>query len=634
MKSAMQPECDHGEADPANTPTGTRTFSSVLERRLSRRGFLRTSLLTTGGLLLPAPLPAETPAARSGYGFTELAHGRDDDFHVAPGYRHQVLLRWGDALFSDSPPFDPAAQSAVAQRRQFGYNNDFLAFMPRPWGSGNSRRGVLVVNHEYTLRELMFPRWRQWSARERIDIEIAAHGMTVVAVERGGAGWQVDRQRPCNRRVTPWTEMRFSGPAAGHPRLRHAGSPDGIRTIGTYGNCAGGVTPWGTVLSAEENIQYYFRGDAGSTPEAESHQRMGIRGDSTMRFDWGREYPRWDLGRTPNEPLHAGWIVEIDPYDPAAVPVKRTALGRCRHEACTIWLNGDGRAVAYSGDDQVFEYIYRFVSRDRYRQNDRQANRQLLDHGELSVAEFRDDGRLIWHPLIHGCGPLTPDNGFHSQADVVIDLRRAADLVGATPMDRPEDVEVNPVTGTVFVMLTKNPRRTGADAANPRATNPHGHILELTPPAGDHAAGEFHWDIFILAGDAERAGHGTHYHPDISVHGSFAAPDNCAFDDAGRLWIATDGAGSIGIADGLWVCDVSGPQRALPRHFLRTPLGAELCGPCFTPDNSTLFVAVQHPGEGSDFADPDTRWPDFRDDVPPRPSVVAIEREGGGRLLD
>jgi len=624
----------HGDTDPVNRPSSSEVFAAVLERRLSRRGFLRGGLLAAGGLLLPGQRPAAGQADSPVYGFTELVHGRDADFHVAPGYRHQILLRWGDPLFPDAPAFDPAVQSGQTQHRQFGYNNDFLAFMPLPAGRGERRRGLLVANHEYTLRELMFPDPDSMERRARIDTEIAAHGMTVAAITRGEQGWRVDPADRRNRRVTPWTPMRFSGPAAGHPRLRHAGSPDGIRTAGTYGNCAGGTTPWGTVLSAEENVQYYFSGAAYATPEADSHRRMGIQGDATRRYDWGLEHPRWRLESTPNEPLHAGWIVELDPHDPGSTPVKRTALGRCRHEACTVSLNPDGRAVAYSGDDQVFEHIYRFVSRDRYREDDRRANRDLLDHGELSVAEFRDDGRLIWHPLVQGRGALTPDNGFHSQADVVIDMRRAADLLGATPMDRPEDIEVNPATGTVFAMLTKNKARTDPDPANPRAANPHGHILELTPPGGDHAAAEFGWDVLLLAGDPARADDGARYHPGISAHGSFAAPDNCAFDDAGRLWIATDGAGSIGIADGLWVCDVSGPRRALTRHFLRTPLGAELCGPCFTPDHDTLFVAVQHPGEGSDFAAPETRWPDFRAHLPPRPSVVAIEREGGGPLLD
>lgn len=619
-----------------SNPTATTTFAVILERRLSRRSFVSRSLLAGSSLLLPLNSLATTPVSIGRQGFQELPHGRDADFHVAPGYRQQVLLRWGDALFPDSPPFDPFRQNCNAQLRQAGYNNDYLAFMPWPRGSRNSHTGLLVANNEYTSWRLMFPGdlMQQLSLQDRNDIEIAAHGLSIVMIERSADGWRLRHEHPCNRRITPWTPMRFSGPAAGHSRLRHAGSPDGVRTLGTYANCAGGVTPWGTILTAEENIQHYFCGDIPADTEVASHERYGISGDSDMPFEWGQVYSRWNLDQTPNEPLHVGWIVEVDPYDPLSVPVKRTALGRCRHEACTVWLNSDERIVAYSGDDQAFEYIYRFVSKSRYHPADRPANLRLLDEGVLSVAEFRDDGRLVWHALVQGHGALTADNGFHSQADVVIDMRRAADLVGATPMDRPEDIEVNPVTGTVFVMLTMNPDREEADAANPRAANPYGHILELTAPDGDHAAGEFSWDIFILAGDPAKPSHQAAYHPDISENGWFAAPDNCAFDKDGRLWIATDGAAGLGIADGLWVCNVTGPQRALTRHFLRTPHGSELCGPCFTPDNRTLFVAVQHPGEGTAFASPSTRWPDFHDGWPPRPAVVAVERGDGGSLMD
>lgn len=616
--------------DTETNVSGNTAFAVVLERRLSRRRFLSAS---TGTLLLPL-LPAGCELDEHRQPLVELPQGRDADFHVAPEHRYQVLLRWGDPLFANAPGFDPYQQSAATQSRQFGCNNDFIAFMPLPHGGRNSYRGLLVVNHEFTLSELMFPGSPTDAqlTRAQIDVEIAAHGMSVTEVERRYGEWLVRRDSDRNRRITPLTSMRFSGPAAGNERLRCATSPDGIHTRGTFGNCAGGVTPWGTVLSAEENVQQYFVGNPEASAEAASHRRYGVAGDAIARFEWGRHHPRWHLDENPAEPLQAGWIVEVDPYDPASVPVKRTALGRCRHEACTTWLNGDGRVIAYSGDDQVFEYIYRFVSRDRYRPGDRTANRRLLDDGELSAAEFRDDGRLVWHPLVYGQGPLTAANGFNSQADVVIDMRRAADLVGATPMDRPEDIEVNPVTCTVFAMLTRNPQRETASAANPRAANPYGHILELLPPDGNHAAPKFRWELFILAGNPAEPAHNSEYHPAVSEHGWFAAPDNCAFDRRGRLWIATDGANQLGIADGLWVCEVTGPERALPRHFLRTPVGSELCGPCFTPDNRSLFVAVQHPGEHSRFDEPSTRWPDFREGWPPRPAVVVIERESGGAV--
>jgi secreted PhoX family phosphatase len=294
--------------------------------------------------------------------------------------------------------------------------------------------------------------------------------------------------------------------------------------------------------------------------------------------------------------------------------------------------------VAYSGDDQRFQYLYRFVSKRRFNPHDRAANRDLLDEGTLSVAQFHEDGNVRWLPLVHNSGPLTSRNGFASQADVLIETRRAATLLGATPMDRPEDVEVNPRTGRVFVLLTNNTEREASDAsgANPREANKHGHIIELTPPDQSgkpgHGANEFGWDIFLLAGNPRDPQDGAKYHEQVTADGWLSCPDNCTFDNEGRMWIATDGSPKTTpdrMADGVYACDTSGPGRALTRMFFRAPLGAEVCGPAFTPDDTTFFVAVQHPAEGSTFDAPSTRWPDFDARVPPRPSVLAISREDG-----
>jgi secreted PhoX family phosphatase len=596
-------------------------------RAMTRRQWLKFLLAGTASVLLR---PTGAAAKLSKLGFKEIAHGRDEGLHLPPGYHAETLLAWGDPLFMDIPGLNVERQSPDLQARQFGYNNDFIAFLPLE----DANHGVLVVNHESTVPPLMFPGSPRPGAltREQVDTAIAAHGMSVIEIRREAGQWRPLLSSRYNRRITPWTAMRFSGPAAGHARLRTPRWPDGIGTHGTFSNCSGGVTPWGTILSAEENFDFYFLGDASKTKEAENYQHFGF--DPRRRFfQWGRYYPRWDLDKEPGAAMHAGWIVELDPFAPDSVPVKRTALGRFKHENCHIHINADGHVVAYMGDDAYNEYIYRFVSTERFDPKKPYARRDLLDQGTLAVARFEDNGRLTWLPLIAGVKPLDADHGFNNTADLVLDMRKAADLIGATPMDRPEEIQVNPITGTVFVMLTGNPKRFmgQTNAANPRAFNRFGHILELTPPNGDHSAREYQWEIFLLAGDPNSRLDQARYHPKISANGWLSGPDNCAFDAAGRLWIATDGSDMTDFADGLWVTEVHGPERALTRHFMRGPVGAEVTGPCFTPDYRTLFCSIQHPGGyRSRFDSPATRWPDFDPAMPPRPAVIAIQKDDGG----
>jgi secreted PhoX family phosphatase len=565
---------------------------------------------------------------------------------VAEGHGIQPLIRWGDPILADAPDFDATRQSADRQARQFGYNNDYLDFFPLPRGSNASDHGLLVVNHEYTNTDLMFPglgsgaEARRRASEAQIQVEMMAHGASVVEVKREAGRWTVVKESSLNRRITAETEFRLSGPAAGHPRLRTGGDPSGTRVRGMLSNCAGGNTPWGTVLTCEENFNFYFGGEAAeAAPLAAHHRRYGIRRNPV--YGWRRHDARFDVGQEPNEPNRFGWVVEFDPHDPASQPVKRTALGRFKHEGCTHAVGQDGRVAFYSGDDEANEYIYKFLTARPWNPADPAANRDLLDEGTLHAARFEADGTMRWLPLVHGQGPLTAANGFASQADVVIEARRAADLLGATPMDRPEDVETNPVNGRIYAMLTSNGGRTAeqVNPANPRPRNDHGHVIEIIPPGAgtaqvDHSAEQCRWDIFLMAGKPG-VDPGTQYHRATSADGWLSRPDNCGFDAKGRIWIATDGANdSAGIADGLYAADTAGYGRALTRCFYQAPIGAEVCGVCFTPDNTTLFLAIQHPGQtpGSTFDTPSTRWPDFLDGAPPRPAVIAITRDGGGEI--
>ena len=609
---------------------------------ISRRTMLK-GMAASGAFGLFGCATATQGQSASGDGsapltFAEVGRSTDDKHHVPPGYNVQVLLRQGDPIRPGAPEYNPATQTGAEQERQFGTDADFISFMPLPYGSRSSTRGLLGVNHENHRAALCFPGNPKQLTREQVEVQMAAVGFSIVEIAKEGNQWRVVKDSRYNRRISTNAPMRISGPAAGHPRMRTSADPTGTRSFGTFNNCAGGTTPWGTMLTAEENIQNYFSGDPTKGPEAGARKRFGMSGKGRYA-DWGRYFDRFNLDKEPNEPNRFGWIVEIDPYDPNHTSVKRTALGRCAHECATHAVSHDGRVAIYSGDDARMEYVYKFVTEGRFDPKNREANRDLLDRGTLYAARFEANGKMRWLPLVHGQGKLTAENGFGSQADVMIELRRAGEAVGATPMDRPEDVEAHPLTGRVYVVMTFNEQRSAAQVnpANPRANNKFGHIVEIVPPLvggkPDHTATECDWGFFMLGGDPSKPEHAARYGGPVSANGWVAAPDNLAFDPKGRIWISTDGQDdAAGFNDALYGACVSGPNRGVTRGFFSAPAGSEVCGPEFTPDGKTLFLAIQHPGDGSTFDKPSTRWPDFRNDLPPRSSVIAITKADGGEI--
>ncbi len=638
---------------PSGTNAAKRSQSTamreVIAERVKRRGFLLGSAAGLGAVAAQGFVgslfagTAHAQAAQSSLGFAELERVLDHDAHVAPGYRADVLVRWGDAMKAGQEPMEPAMMTSDDQAERFGFNCDFIAFMPLPQGSQSSDHGLLCVNNEYASPNVMFPgvTWDNMPdslSDEQVRIIDASVGHSIVEVKREGDRWTVVQDSPMNRRFTMASDFAISGPAAGHPWMQTSYDPAGVLAKGTHYNCAGGVTPWGTILSCEEGAYDTFGGAVSESPHAAVLERYDY--DGSDYYGRARIEPRFDLAEEPNEPNRFDWVIEIDPYAPDSTPVKRTALGRFHHEGATVWLNSDGRAVVYMGDDSNFEYVYRFVSDGTYDPANPETGRDLLDQGTLSVARFEADGTMRWLPLVHGTGPLTPENGFADQAEVLLKTRLAADALGATPMDRPEGMEANPVTGRVYANMTKNKNIT-ADNLNPVNTRPenlYGHVVELIPPGTsgpetDHTAEVYGWDLFVLCGNPQATEHGARWHSETSESGWFVNPDNLTFDPRGRMFVATDGANEIDLPDGIYGVDTEGPARALPKLLFAAPIGAECCGPCFTPDGRTLFVAVQHPGEDSESLETvSTRWPDFGADSLPRPTVVAIQREDGDEI--
>jgi uncharacterized protein len=604
--------------------------------------------------------PSGSPVESVAFAPIAAAPVTDDAVRVPAGYVVDVVARWGDPLTASAPAFDLGKQTGETQSVQVGYNHDFQAFFPL--GAGGTE-GVMFVNHEYTDGSKMFPgydlkttdaaRLKNWA-----DVEIAAHGGSIFEVERTDtkSAWKLRQAGKRNRRITGNTPMVFSGPATRDARLIGG-------AVGMFNNCGGGVTPWGTVLTCEENFNQYFANSSKvvSSVDRATHARYGVTAAATGRL-WEKSYPeRFDLAVNPDVVFKYGWVVEIDPDDPSSVPVKHTALGRFKHEAATVVVAKTGQIVVYSGDDERNDYFYKYISWGTYDPKAGKANSKLLTEGTLHVAKLLADGTMDWIPLVYNSRPELGPRVFASQADVLIRAREAGDAVRATRMDRPEDIETNPKTGKVYVALTNNSNRRALAsdaaevAANPRFNstegNRTGHILELTENSLEgHAGRTSRWDVFMLAGDpgvGKRvsslsqakdskdlyfAGYGGAVSP-------IGAPDNVAFSPDGVLWVASDGApNAIGYNDGLHAVQTTGKNRGQVLQFLSVPAGAETCGPEFTPDQTTLFVAIQHPGEDGDLkvaGDPNTNtqssWPDGPGKVA-RPATIAIRHKDGSKI--
>jgi uncharacterized protein len=616
-------------------PSTNPLFQNVVAARLSRRTLLQGGLAAAAATLMGRRSPA---GAASLLGFTAVAVSTADTVRVPDGYTVDVLYAWGDPI-SDGPTFKPdASNTAAEQARQAGMHHDGIHYFPLPAGSPTSTRGLLAVNHEYSDDGLLHVGGMEPWTSDKVAKSQAAHGVSVVETALVDGRWTIVRPSPYARRITARTPIGVDGPAAGHPRLQTTADPGGRTVLGTVNNCAHGATPWGTYLTCEENFNGYFVNGADSIPPAQ--RRYGIT-KTGFRYRWHEHDPRFDAAAHPNEPNRFGWVVEIDPYDPARQPVKHTALGRFKHEGAAVTLARDTRVVIYMGDDERFEYIYKFVSRGRFVPGDADANRRLLQDGTLYAARFDAGGTGEWLALTHGTRGLDAAAGFASQADVLIDARAAADRVGATKMDRPEWIAVHPATGEAYCTLTNNTQRgveggASTDPANPRAANVFGHIVRWRDGGGDAGATSFEWDVFLLAGDPE--------HPDPPRRGTikgdaFGSPDGLWVDRRGVLWIETDvSTSALNRGDyarlGNNMMLAADPMTGEVRRFLTGPSGSEITGVITTPDGRTMFVNIQHPGEtASERSDPAkptaiSSWPDGAGR--PRSATIVIRKRDGG----
>ncbi len=669
-------------------------FQDILSERLTRRGLLEGGA-AVGLLSLAGPALSAKSAAPD---FKPVTANTYDTVTVPEGYESRVLISWGDPLYeSVTAPFDRATSDRADQELRFGFNNDMLALFPAQWTfpAASDPKGdyILCVNNEYFDQALMYGERALTfeGLRDSCEAAFTSMGVSIVRLKSANGEWRVLKDaapgpQAVNRRITPFTPVIFSGPAQSHPWIKEAGDkanaiqnvspPSGAYAVGTMSNCAGGWTPWGTYLTVEENFDNYLpTSQRVSTPSPKLEQDAGV-------FD----YSLVDTFRRPGLPAHLdrasnpyaaalyGWAVEIDPYDPSWTPRKRTALGRRKGECATSALTKDGRVAIYAGDDERGQFVYKFVSAKKFNPKDRIANRDLLDAGSLYAAQFQADGKGKWLKLeLAAVNAALKAQGVEDEllmadeGDLMVRARVAAAALGATPMDRPEDVEC-PVDarydskGVVLVVCTNNSDARAASPGNPRRgtdiePNVTGHILRLDETGQDAGATSFKWDVFAMAGDPESQSalsHGSPRAPASAWLGKapsfrgdrFACPDNIAFDGMGRVFIATDGSTSVfrDCNDSVLVTSLSAKSPRLIQRFLTGPVGSEICGPLLTLDARTFFCAIQHPGQESvngrhfgsalfmsEARHPASSWPDGGK-AWPRPGVIYVRRKDGGRI--
>lgn len=660
--------------------------------------------------------PVLPPASKAtALGFTPVAKSLADVVTVPPGYTASVLYRLGDPINAATPDYrNDGTESGASFQNRAGDHHDGMHFFglnnAGSFSAGTADRGILCMNHEALTPAFLHANGVTSAGGVRtvadeVVKEMNAQGVSVIEIARTGNTWSYVRDSRFNRRITTATDMQLSGPAARSPLLITKYSPDGSRTRGTVNNCANGYTPWGTYLTCEENWAGYFRRVTAtdnanrSAKELTSFARYGVAGNG--RELWATAtaldtndtlFSRWNAEKKGasadgsddfrNVMNTFGWVVEIDPFNPASTPKKRTALGRFAHEGAWLGKVVVGKPLVwYMGCDSRNEYIYKFVSTAVWDAADATrgaaAGDKYMDDGKLYVARFNSDGTGAWAELAFGTGSLVSTNttyAFTNQADVLINARLAADAIGATKMDRPEWGAVDPFSGEVYLTLTNNSQRTMAntDAANPRyyndvrttgtaqRGNPNGHIIRWAENGADSAAAAFQWDIFLF-GSRAKSDERTVNLSGLTDANDFSSPDGLWFGRNGILWIETDDGAYTDVTNCMLLAAIPGAVRdgaavtvdnvdganaksvatfmgaklgeTKLRRFLVGPNECEITGLAESPDGRSLFVNIQHPGEDTvpNFTTKTygSYWPDGNQGRP-RSATIVITRTDGG----
>lgn len=714
-----------------NATSGTASFTAPAVTAATPLAFQFTSTSTDGIRSIADTTVTVAPATLD---FTAVPKSLADVVAVPSGYQVTVLYRLGDPINGSVGAYANDGSDTNFSARAGDHHDGMSFFGLAATGTApdptNSSRGLLVLNHENITQSYLHPNGPTTTGGVRptaeVLKEIEAHGVSVIEINRGTSGWSYVNSSSLNRRITPFTPMDVSGPVKGSALLFTAYSPTGVAARGTINNCANGTMPWNTYLTNEENWAGYFRREAGDNARRTAalgaksvvaFSRYGLNTGSNDALKAGNY--NWATAAAPaagdtriakfnatvdatkaangtgdfrNEPNQYGWVVEIDPFDPASTPRKRTALGRMNHEGCVIGRTIAGvRPAFYMGDDAQNEYVYKFVSSATWSAADASATNRLaigdkyLDTGTLYVGKFNADGSGQWLPLVFGQGPLTGANSayaFADQADVLTHARLAGDALGATRMDRPEWTAVNPVTGEMYLTLTNNSSRTVAttDAANPRAYsdpktnggasngNPNGHVIRLRETGDSSEALTFAWDIYAF-------GAGSDLNPaninlsNLDATNDFSSPDglwfarpsNVAGQGTPLLWIETDDGAYTDVTNCMLLAAIPGsvgdggtrtftnslggqtasqttrigkaPGTALKR-FLVGPKECEITGIDSTPDGRSIFVNIQHPGEGGGPSNLTSNWPQSQASGTgsgrPRSATIVITKSDGG----